>query len=187
MATCLDRIETPRLLLRKFRTEDVEDVHRNWASDPLVQLMYGEPVYETLDAVEGLLQGYISNYEKPNYHRFAIILKGNNQCIGQIAFYLFDANNNFAEIEYCVGRAFQGNGYVPEATKALIQFGFEQLNLHKIQISHKRTNEKSKRVIEKCGFHYDATFRDYFLIDGEYVDRIYYSILQDEYLKEVAL
>jgi len=63
----------------------------------------------------------------------------------------------------------------------LIKYGFENIKLHKIQICHKSINIPSKRVIEKCGFHFEGTLRDFFYMDGEYVDRLYYSILENEY------
>ena len=65
------------------------------------------------------------------------------------------------------------------------KYGFEQIKLHKVQISVKSVNLPSKRVIEKCGFTYEGTLRDYFYSEGEYVDRLYYSILQSEYEKSV--
>ena len=60
----------------------------------------------------------------------------------------------FAEIEYCIGSAFQRCGYATEATNAVIRFGFEKAELHKIQICHRSNNLPSKRVIEKCGFKF---------------------------------
>ncbi|MEE1018861.1 MAG: GNAT family protein [Acutalibacteraceae bacterium] len=65
------------------------------------------------------------------------------------------------------------------------KYGFEQIKLHKVQISVKSVNLPSKRVIEKCGFTYEGTLRDYFFEHGEYVDRLYYSILQSEYERPV--
>ena len=64
---------------------------------------------------------------------------------------------------------------------AIISFGFDKINLHKVQISCKSINIPSKRVIEKCGFVYEGTLRDYFYENGEYVSRLYFSILRDEY------
>lgn len=173
-------IETKRLILRRFQYEDVDAVFKNWASDEKVQSMYSEPTYSTREAVQGLLEKYIHAYEDPAYYRWAITLK-NGVCIGQIAYFLVDGKNHFAEIEFCIGREFQRYGYATEATKAIVQYGFDIIHLHKVQICHKSINLPSKRVIEKCGFHYDGTLRDYFLIDGVYVDRLYYSILKSEY------
>ena len=65
-------IETPRLLLRKFAPEDSSDMLQNWAADPQVQHEYGEPVYQTPEAVQGLLQSYIAGYAQPDFYRWAI-------------------------------------------------------------------------------------------------------------------
>lgn len=180
-------IETERIILRPFRYEDSDAMLKYWIADERVQSMYAEPVYTTKEAVKELLEKYISSYEKRDYYRWAIILKENNECIGQIAFFLVDSKNHFAEIEYCIGSAFQCRGLATEAAKAVIHFGFHKMKLHKIQICHKSTNIPSRRVIEKCGFHFEGTLRDYFYMDGEYVDRLYYSLLEDEYIKEKVI
>ena len=176
------QIETERLVLRKFQYTDDEDMLKYWVSDPQIQSMYSEPVYTTKQDVKELLDKYISAYEKDNYYRWAILLKETGECIGQIAYFLVDSKNHFAEIEYCVGKNFQKKGLATEATKAVIQYGFDKINLHKVQICHNSINIPSRKVIEKCGFVYEGTLRDFFYIDGQYVDRLYYSILKDEFM-----
>ena len=59
--------------------------------------------------------------------------------------------------------------------------GFEKINFHKVQICVRPSNLPSKRVIEKCGFTYEGTLRDYFYRHGEYEGRMFYSILRNEY------
>ena len=174
-------IETDRLILRRFEYSDDDAMLRNWVADENVQKMYSEPVYSTKDEVRGLLDKYIGSYERDDYYRWAVIDKECGECVGQIAFFLVDSKNHFAEIEYCIGTEFQCRGYATEATKAVIAYGFDRINLHKVQICTKTINAKSKRVIEKCGFTYESTLRDYFCMDGNYVGRLYFSILRDEY------
>ncbi len=177
-------IETDRLILRKFMYSDVDAMLKYWIADEKIQSLYSEPTYNTKEEVNALLDKYINAYNNSNYYRWAIILKENNECIGQIAYFLVDDKNHFAEIEYCIGSLFQCRGLATEATKAIIKYGFEHINLHKVQICHKSINIPSKRVIEKCGFTYEGTLRDFFFMNGQYVDRLYYSILRSEfYLK----
>jgi len=175
------KIETERLILRKFEYTDDKEMLKYWISDPKVQSLYCEPVYSIKQEVKELLDKYIGSYDKNDYYRWAIIPKETNECIGQIAYFLVDNNNHFAEIEYCIGSLFQGKGYATEATKAVIKFGFDKINLHKVQICHKSINIPSRKVIEKCGLVYEGTLRDFFYEDGQYVDRLYYSILRDEF------
>ena len=176
-------IETKRLILRQFCFEDSGAMLQNWIADEKIQSMYCEPVYTTVHEVNQLLEKYIQSYQNNDYYRWAIIDKKSNQCIGQIAYYLVNSQYHFAEIEYCIGQYFQCQGFATEATKAIIDYGFQKINLHKIQICTKTINKPSKRVIEKCGFVYEGTLRDYFYIDGQYVGRMYYSILKSEYIK----
>lgn len=179
--TGTNTIETERLVLRRFRYTDDDAMLKYWVADEKIQSLYSEPVYSTKDEVKGLLDKYIGSYEREDYYRWAITEKGSDECIGQIAFFLVDNKNHFAEIEYCVGSSFQCKGYATEATRALITYGFEKMNLHKVQICTKTINVPSKRVIEKCGFTYEGTLRDYFCMDGVYVGRLYFSILREEY------
>lgn len=177
-------IETNRLLLRRFSFDDCGDMLKYWAADERIQKSYGEPVYSTEEEVMGLLEKYIGNYERNDCYRWAVIEKSSGCCIGQIAFFLVDSRNNFVEIEYCIGMDFQQKGYATESTRAVIKYGFEQAGFHKLQICCRSNNLPSKRVIEKCGFVYEGALRDYFYIDGKYYDRLYYSILKDEYASD---
>ena len=174
-------IETERLILRRFEYTDDTAMLKYWVADEKIQSLYSEPFYSTKEEVKELLDKYIDSYEKPDYYRWAIIDKNCGECIGQIAYFLVDNKNHFAEIEYCIGSEFQCRGYATEATKAIIAFGFDKINLHKVQICTKTINQPSKRVIEKCGFTYEGTLRDYFFMNGEYVGRHYFSILRSEY------
>ncbi len=176
-------IETERLLLRPFRYTDDDAMLQYWVADEHIQSLYAEPVYTTKEAVKGLLDAYIGSYERKDVYRWAIIFKENAACIGQIAYFLVDSRNHFAELEYCIGADFQCRGLATEATKAVIDYGFTRIGLHKIQISHKEGNLPSKRVIEKCGFRYEGTLRDFFFADGAYIGRRYYSMLESEFEK----
>jgi len=179
--TGTETIKTARLILRKFTYTDDDDMLKYWVSDPSIQLMYGEPIYTNKQEVSELLNKFIPAYQKPDYYRWAVILEETNECIGQIAFYLVDNKNRFVEIEYCIGNKFQKKGFATEATKAVIQFGLKDISFHKIQICHNSLNIVSKKVSNKCGFKYEGTLRDFFYMNGKYADRLYYSLLKEEW------
>jgi ribosomal-protein-alanine N-acetyltransferase len=174
-------IETERLILRQFKYSDDNDMLKNWISDTAIQSMISEPVYNTKEEVKTLLDKYISSYQNDNYYRWAITLKDTTECIGQIAIFLVDDKNHWCEIEYALGSTFQRKGYATEAVKAIMDFAFGEVNFHKMQVCHKEQNTASKGVIQKCGFTYEGTLRDYFFMNGEYVSRCFYSMLKSEW------
>ena len=157
-------IETERLILRRFEYSDIDSMLRNWIADEQTQWDYGEPYYPTSDDVQKLFDTkYIVSYSCKDYYRWAVIEKTSSECIGQIAFFLV---------------AFQGKGYATEMTKAVISFGFEKINFHRIEIDCRTVNEASRRVIEKCGLTYEGTFRDFFWRKDHFEGRRVYSVLK---------
>lgn len=177
-------LDSERLILRPFEYTDNADMLEYWASDPKIQSMYSEPVYTTTEEVKELLDKYISSYDKKDYYRWAIIEKESNICIGQIAIFLVDNKNHFCEIEYALGSMFHRKGFASEAVRTILDFCFNSVNFHKVQVCHKDGNIASQGVIKKCNFTYEGTLRDFFFMEGKYVSRLYYSILKSEYDKQ---
>ncbi|MCR4654644.1 MAG: GNAT family N-acetyltransferase [Lachnospiraceae bacterium] len=175
-------IETKRLILRRFEYSDIDSMIRNWIADEQTQLDYGEPGYSTPEAVRELFDTkYIVSYARNDYYRWAVIEKGSQECIGQIAYFSVDTDNQHGEIEYVVGPAFQGKGYATEMTRAVIAFGFEKINFNRIEIDCRTENEASRRVIEKCGLTYEGVFRDFFWRKDHFEGRRVFSILKSEW------
>ena len=150
-------ILTERLILRRFLPDDAADMLQNWASDPRVQPEYGEPVYDTPEAVCGLLQQYLAGYARPDFYRWAIVLRETGQNIGQIAFCKVWEDCNTAEIEYCIGADFWGHGYAGEALAAVIDRTFSQTEFTKLEAYHRAANPKSGRVLQKSAMHRTET------------------------------
>ena len=175
-------IETKRLVLRRFAYSDIDSMLRNWIADEQTQWDYGEPCYETYEAVKDLFDTkYIASYDRDDYYRWAVIEKESGECIGQIAYFTVDTKNEHGEIEYVIGPAFQGKGYATEMTKAVIAYGFETIGFHRIEIDCRTSNEASRRVIEKCGLTYEGIFRDFFWRKDHFEGRMVFSILKHEY------
>ena len=179
-------IETNRLYLRPFKYGDDDDMLKHWVSDPKTQSMLSEPTYSTKKEVRKLLDEYISSYKNDDYYRWAVVEKASLACIGQIAIYLVSNNHHWCEIEYCISGQFRRKGYATEAIKSIIDLGFGRVNFHKVQAYHREINVASKGVIEKCGFKYEGTLRDYFYTDGKYVSRCFYSMLKSEWRRSKA-
>ena len=150
-------IETERLILRRFEYSDCEAVFRNWASDEQVQKMYSEPTYSTLEETKGLLDKYIGNYSREDYYRWAIIDRASGENIGQIAFCKVWDDCNTAEIEYCIGSAYQGHGLAGEALSAVIRYAFSFTEFTRLEAYHRSENTRSGRVLEKSEMYITDT------------------------------
>ncbi len=142
-------IESAQLYLRPFALSDAADLLELWIADPAVQSEYGEPTYDTPDAVEELLNKWIAGYESPAFYRWAMIEKKSGRCIGQIAFCRVYEDCRAAEIEYCVSAAFWGHGYAGEALQAVIDHTFANTDFAWLEAYHRVENERSGRVLQK--------------------------------------
>lgn len=138
-------IRTDRLILRRFELSDVEDMLKNWISDPDVQSGYGEPAYQNRTDVVELLESWLPQY------RWAIVHLGSGENIGHVSFCRLYEAEKTAEIEYCIGKAWWGQGMAAEAVAAFIQYIFRNTGIAKLEAFHRAENPASGRVLQKAG------------------------------------
>jgi ribosomal-protein-alanine N-acetyltransferase len=86
-----------------------------------------------------------------------------------------------AYVGYWIDEKHAGNGYMPEAVVVLAQFAFEELNLHRIQISIIPRNSASRRVVEKLGLRDEGVAVRYLEINGVWEDHVRYAITAEEW------
>ena len=86
-----------------------------------------------------------------------------------------------AYVGYWVDHRHAGNGYTPEALVALMQFGFEELDLHRLQISIIPRNSASRRVVEKLDVRAEGVAERYLQINGAWEDHIRFAITSEEW------
>lgn len=174
--------ETDRLICRKFKLSDYNDVFNNWAANSNIQSEYGEPTYTTIPEVKELLKKYTEGYHNTDFYRWAIIEKKSNKNIGQIAFCKVYSDCQTAEIEYCIGEPWWGNGYAGEALSALIDFTFSHTNFIKLEAYHRSENIKSGRVLEKSKMRKTNTIERFIREKVSSCEEICYYIISDLYI-----
>ncbi len=152
-------IETERLILRRFTVDDDQDMYDNWASDPEVTKFLTWPVHENVHATRALLEGWIKHYEEGDTFNWAIELKENGSVIGNISVVGFKEAAKAADIGYCMSRAYWGNGIMPEALKAVMDYLFDKVGLNRVAACHDSNNPKSGRVMDKAGMKLEGTLR----------------------------
>lgn len=154
------RIETERLVLRPFRTEDAQAMYENWASDSQVTKFLTWPPHRDVEETRQILADWTAQYEKPDYYNWAIAWKEDEgQVIGNISVVVLDADVESASIGYCLGRKWWHMGVMPEAFSEIIRFLFEETGLNRIEARHDTENPASGRVMEKCGLKEEGVLR----------------------------
>ena|SRR5579884_4138254 len=110
----------------------------------------------------------------------AITRKQDRQLIGGIGLQVDEAHQR-AELGYWIGVPFWGNGYATEAGRAMVRYGFADLQLHRIFASHFEGNTASARVLKKIGMRHEGCQRGHILKWGQFLDLQLYGILRSEW------
>lgn len=173
------RIETNRLILRAFTLSDAPGVQRMAGDEDVARNTLAMP----FPYLEGMADTWIATHRQEFDERksviLAITLRENNILAGAVGLGL-QLPYSYAELGYWIGREFWGKGYCTEAVRAVIDFGFYQLKLHKIFASHFSNNPASGKVMMKAGMKYEATLKSHMLHWGEHKDLVYYGIWRKE-------
>lgn len=172
-------LETSRLLLRPFTMADLDDFYA-YAKHPQVGPNAGWKPHTSREESRSVLQLFIQEAEV-----LAIVEKGSGRVIGSIGLHP-DGRRSKAirakEIGYVLSHDYWGRGYMTEAVKRLIRYAFEELDLEILSVCHFSYNQRSRRVIEKCGFSYEGTLRcSLRRYDGVVLDDCCYSMTRSEY------
>jgi len=172
-------LETDRLILRGWRREDVDDLYE-YAKNPSMAMGGWKPL-KNIRQARRTLKSFIKEDD-----RWAIVLKENEKVIGQLRLRAdknrgqFSARNSAYAINYALSEGYWGKGYMTEAVKRVITYAFDEMNIELLGVSHKRFNERSRRVIERCGFHYDGIieYKGRKVANDPNYDSLCYSILR---------
>lgn len=174
-------IETERLILRPFRSEDAPVMFRNWAGDREVPKYLTWNVHRSVADTENVVNMWVAQYNDIKTYNWVIVLKELGEPIGSINVCRLYENIDGAEIGYCIGKPWWGKGIMTEAFSAIIPYLFE-VGFNRIDAAHAVKNPASGRVMQKCGLKYEGTFRQFFRSTaGELLDISFYSILREEW------
>ena len=145
--------ETERLILRPWREEDAADLYE-YAKDPEIGPPAGWPPNTSVENSRDLIRTVLSAPET-----YAVCRKTDGKPIGSIGFHRRDLAEREDEYElgYWIGKPFWGQGLIPEASRELLRYAFEELGMTRIWCGHYEGNIKSRRVMEKLGFVYHHT------------------------------
>ena len=174
-------IETVRLILREFREEDWKEIHLYSSDEDVIRFMpWGPNTEEDTRNFVGRALREKGKVPRKEYH-LVVTEKSTGRLIGAVEITLGGHDDLQGMIGYCYSKRAWGQGYATEAAGALIKFGFEKLNLHRICAYCDVFNIASQRVLEKNGMRREGCFRKNSFIRGEWRDNYQYAILREEW------
>lgn len=176
-------IETDRLILRRFNTDDYNAAFRNWTSDEKVTEFLRWPTHNDISITERVLNDWIAGYAKPDFYQWAIVPKEINEPIGTISVIAIEESTEKVHVGYCIGSKWWNKGYTSEALSAIIPFFFEQVGVNRIEAQHDPNNPASGNVMKKCGLIYEGTLRKADWSNKGVVDACMYGLLASDYFK----
>lgn len=178
-------IETERLILRKFKLIDVEDMYNNWANDDDVTRYITWATHKSMEDTEKVVAEYVNDSVRDNYYHWCIVLKETNEAVGSIgAFRLYDDLELF-EVGYCIGKRFWNKGITTEAMNAILKFFFEEVGVNRIEARHDTKNPASGKVMSKSGLQLEGILRQAGKNNSGICDSAVYAILKEDWLKSI--
>lgn len=181
------KIETARLILRKFVESDIEMAFRNWTSDDKVTEFLRWPTHKDVSVTEMIVKDWIAGYKENSFYQWAIELKERNEPIGVIGIVDMDEKTNKVHIGYCIGSNWWHKGYTSEALAGIIPFLFEEVKVGRIESQHDPCNPNSGNVMKKCGLQYEGTLRKADWSNKGIVDACMYGLLAEDYYESKLL
>ena len=145
-------IETERLILRPWQEQDAEALY-TYASDPEVGPPAGWPPHTSVENSREIIKNVLLKTET-----YAVCLK-DGKPIGSIGLHLNGSTDmtdrdDECELGYWIGKPYWGQGLIPEASRALLRYAFEELGMRAVWCGYYEGNEKSRKVQTKLGFVY---------------------------------
>lgn len=171
-------IQGNRIHLREVRLIDVNEGYCRWMNDPEVT-RYTESRFSSFD-IDSLAENVRQKLEDRNSMFLAIVREDTEQHIGNIKLGPIDWMHRLADIGVMIGdKECWGNGYATEAISLVVQFAFQELNLHKLTAGFYAANRGSERAFLKNGFVVEGIRKRHRLCEGNYMDTVILGLLNE--------
>ncbi|MGZ9585765.1 GNAT family N-acetyltransferase [Paenibacillus marinisediminis] len=170
-------VTTDKLIIRSFDFED-------WTA----VLEYTSKINNMKYMPDGVLnEETVKEFIRKNIgdeaRNFPVILKDNGTLIGHIVFHKYFGEHTY-EIGWVFNPEYHNRGYASQAALAILKYGFEEMNLHRIIATCQPENIPSYRVMEKIGMRREGYFKKCIPHENEWWDEYYYAMLREEWCQQ---
>lgn len=176
------RLDTWRAELRRVTNQDVDFIFSHFSNPDVCRyLVDSEPLSSTEEAQQ--LIDWCNGYGNPDsrHNRWLITLKETGEPIGTVGFHNWDRTNHIAEIGYDLSSQHWGKGIMSEVLQCVLAFGFDQMQLNRVQAFVHLQNAASYQVLRKLGFVAEGIMRDRHLFRGKYYDHYLLALLKRDF------
>ena len=160
-------LRTERTTLRAMHPIDAEDMFDYARRDDVTKFLLWNS-HPDINYTKQYLSYVHERYTLGDFYDWAVIDRESHRMIGTAGFTKIDAAHRSAEIGYVLNPDFHGRGYGTEVARAVVEFGFTQLGLHRIEARFMQGNHASCRVMEKLGMTFEGFHRDLIFVKGEF-------------------
>ncbi len=174
--TAFPILRTERLDLIEINQNHLTDLFNLFSDEDVTEFYNIKTLNEETDA-----QKYLDWFQSRFYDklgiRWGIALEGRTEIIGTIGFNNYTKDHR-ANIGYDLQKKYWNNGYITEALKLVIKFGFEELEINRIEAEVMPGNIYSEKALNSLGFKREGLLRDWMLWNEKHYDMIMYSLLR---------
>lgn len=176
----IPKLETERLILKELTRDDSKALLEHWSNEEVTKFMNIEP-FSTVGEVISMIDLLNNLFEKDEAIRWGIFKKDTKELIGTCGFNSGLGEESFiGEIGYELGIKFWGKGFMKEAIDVVVEYGFNVLNLNRIEAYVMLDNEKSSKLLEQFGFHKEGILREHGCYKGRFWDEYVFSLLKKD-------
>jgi [ribosomal protein S5]-alanine N-acetyltransferase len=172
-------IKATRLLLRPFTLADAKEVQRLAGHRDIASTTAAIPHPYDDGVAEQWIAMHQQRFEEGTWLNLAVTRDPDGALVGALGLRL-EPEHDRAELGYWIGKPYWGQGYATEAARALVEYGFERLGLHRIYAYHFTRNPASGKVLQKIGMRHEGHRRQHDKKWGRYEDEELYGMLKDD-------
>jgi len=175
-----ETFETERLLLRKLTPSDFNHIFENYPETEIRTLLG----ITSNDEYDLELNKYKKGYATYNrsFIFFQLVDKNSQQIIGGAGFHNWYADHKRAELGYALkDESHKGKGLMTEALNFIIDYGFKQMDLNRVEAFISPGNIPSLKLIDKYNFTREGQLRQHYMKEGKLEDSVVFSLLREEY------
>ena len=170
-------LQTERLNLRQITLADAGDFFALRTNKEATKYI-NKPLHKTVSETEELIKKVELGIQANETISWAITLKENPKLIGSVSYHKTNRANYRAEIGYMILPEHWNKGFVSEAVKVVLDYGFKRMNLHSIEANINPNNLVSAKLLKKFGFIKEAYFKENYFYNGKFLDTEIYSLLK---------